>query len=85
MRNIMENNTLDEATAILISGIAGIGITGLAVLIAGRIACTNLNPSLLESQVVGDATPDKFYEINGKKAYLEIDGKSVDEYFKMGD
>ena len=32
--------------------------------------------------VIENDAPEKFYEINGERVYLEIDGKSVDEYFK---
>ncbi|MBI2671912.1 hypothetical protein HYX16_03180 [Candidatus Woesearchaeota archaeon] len=32
--------------------------------------------------VTGKETPDKFYEINGKRAYLEIDGKPIEDYIK---
>lgn len=30
---------------------------------------------------VGDSTPDKFYEINGRRVYIEIDGQPVEDYF----
>jgi len=29
----------------------------------------------------GDSRDDKFYDINGQKAYIEIDGKPVEHYF----
>ena len=32
--------------------------------------------------VIGHEAPEKFYEINGKRVYLEIDGKPVEQYFK---
>ena len=32
--------------------------------------------------VIGREDPDKFYEINRQRAYLEIDGKPVEDYFK---
>ncbi len=32
--------------------------------------------------VMGDKELEKFYEINEKRVYLEIDGKPVEEYFK---
>lgn len=30
---------------------------------------------------VGEDTPDKFYEISGRRVYIEIDGKPVEDYF----
>lgn len=32
--------------------------------------------------VIGGETPEKFYEIDGKRVYLEIDGKPVEQYFR---
>lgn len=32
--------------------------------------------------VIGKKAPEKFYEINGNRVYLEIDGKPVEEYFR---
>ena len=31
--------------------------------------------------VIGNKTPEKFYEINGGKYFTEIDGKKVEDYF----
>lgn len=31
--------------------------------------------------VIGSPTADKFYEINGQRAFVEIDGKPVEQYF----
>ncbi len=32
---------------------------------------------------IGRDLNDKFYEINGEKVYLEIDGRPVEDYFKF--
>ena len=40
-----------------------------------------LTPQTQEEQVFGDTTPEKFYMVNGKRCYFEVDGKPVDEYF----
>ncbi len=37
---------------------------------------------LTVSNVVGGPEPEKFYEIDGKRVYLEIDGTPIEEYFK---
>lgn len=37
---------------------------------------------LVEKNTVGTAAPEKFYEIDGRRVYVEIDGKSVEDYFK---
>lgn len=37
---------------------------------------------LRTENVIGQETPEKFYEINGQRVYLEIDGQSVEQYFK---
>ena len=43
---------------------------------------TDIVPRIQTRKVIGKSLPDKFYEINGKKVYLEIDGKSVEDYFQ---
>ncbi len=40
-------------------------------------------PQLIEQNVIGNETTDKFYVIDGKNAYVEIDGKSAEEYFRI--
>ena len=40
-----------------------------------------LTPVVREEQVLGNQTPEKFYEIEGNRVYLEIDGKPVEQYF----
>ena len=37
---------------------------------------------LQERNVVGGEKPEKFYEIGGKRVYLEIDGQSVEQYLE---
>ena len=37
---------------------------------------------LTVANVVAGPELEKYYEINGKRVYLEIDGASVEEYFK---
>ncbi len=37
---------------------------------------------LTVENVFGGAGPEKYYEINGKRVYLEIDGTPVEEYFR---
>ncbi|MBI4447450.1 hypothetical protein HY643_00565 [Candidatus Woesearchaeota archaeon] len=32
--------------------------------------------------VIGEEAPEKFFEINGQRVYLEIDGKPIDQYFR---
>ena len=32
--------------------------------------------------VLGEATPEKFYEIGGQRVFLEVDGKPIQDYFK---
>lgn len=39
-----------------------------------------INP--ITKNVLGQKEPEKFYELNGRRIYLEIDGKPVEEYFK---
>ena len=53
----------------------------------------NANANMLEKKidsyyniktqnVMGNEKPEKFYEIGGKRVYLEIDGTPVEDYFK---
>lgn len=39
---------------------------------------TILTPKMITKNIIGNSLPEKFYEINNKRIYLEIDGKSVD-------
>lgn len=36
--------------------------------------------TLKSENVFGNSEPEKFYEIDGRKVYLEIDGKSIEQY-----
>ncbi len=38
-------------------------------------------PRLETRDVMGKYLPEKFYEINGQRVYLEVDGKPVEQYF----
>jgi hypothetical protein len=37
---------------------------------------------LKKENVLGSALPEEFYEINGKRFYLSIDGKAIEELYK---
>lgn len=37
---------------------------------------------LKTENVLGNPEPEKFYEIEGRRVYLEIDGKSIEQYFQ---
>ena len=39
-------------------------------------------PQLRTENVRGEATPEKFYDIDGQRVYLEIDGKPAETYLK---
>lgn len=39
-------------------------------------------PQLQVENVISSEAPEKFYELNGQRVYLEIDGKSVEQYFQ---
>lgn len=41
----------------------------------------NTRPQIQVKNVIGNETPDKFYQINGQRVYLEVDGKSIEKYF----
>lgn len=41
-----------------------------------------LKPQVQTANVIEGSAPEKFYEIGGQRAYLEIDGKPVAEYAK---
>ncbi len=38
---------------------------------------------LKTEDVIGEKAPETFYEINGQKCYLEIDGKPLADYIKI--
>lgn len=64
-------------------GIAGLIGAGSAIFVKDCIK--NQAPTIITENVIGNKTPDRFYYIKGKRAYLEIDGKSVDDYFRSKD
>lgn len=37
-------------------------------------------PQIQERDVIGETTPDRFYEIDGRKVFLEVDGRPVEDY-----
>ncbi|MEK6967360.1 MAG: hypothetical protein AABX51_01890 [Nanoarchaeota archaeon] len=71
--------------------IPGLGlyiIVGVAMIAAIR-SCNRTGDikETLQSQVqyqdvIGQEAPERFYEINGQRIYLEVDGKPVEEYFR---
>ena len=43
-----------------------------------------ISPAKLRTEnVIQGEEPEKFYIIKGKKAFVEIDGKKVEEYFRQ--
>lgn len=38
-------------------------------------------PEIQTRDVIGNSEPERFYEFNGQRVYLEIDGKPVESYF----
>ncbi|MEI6849698.1 MAG: hypothetical protein WCK29_01540 [archaeon] len=38
------------------------------------------NPALVTANTIGNSTPDKFYQIGTNRAYVEIDGRSIESY-----
>lgn len=48
------------------------------------IAEQNASGYVLKTQnILGGSAPEEFYEINGKKVYLRIDGALVEELYKQ--
>lgn len=41
---------------------------------------TNSVPSIIQTNVIGSQEPEKFYQFGANRAYLEIDGKKVEDY-----
>jgi len=37
-------------------------------------------PKMERAQVIGNSTPERYYWVNGERAYVEIDGQPVDQY-----
>lgn len=55
---------------------------------AGRIAdslelATQDKQSIQIGDVLGNEQPERFYELNGQRVYLEVDGKPVESYFSQ--
>lgn len=82
--------TMEDKITVAIIGAAalvcstGVGITAWGMadrVIADKAKATSSNNTKIEN-VIGSESPEKFYELNGQRVYLEIDGKSVEEYVK---
>ena len=43
-------------------------------------AQTTYQPRLKKQNVIGELEPEEFYEVDGKRAYVIIDGKPVETY-----
>ena len=44
-------------------------------------AIEEMKPKPKVENVIGNEEPETFYEIDGKRVYLKVDGKPVDQYF----
>ncbi len=66
---------------------------GLYIMVAiatiGSVKSCNRTQEILDSQpkiqiqnVIGQESPDMFYDLNGQRFYSEIDGKLVEQYFQ---
>lgn len=41
----------------------------------------SLSPKPITLNVMGGEAPERFYDLNGQRVYLEVDGKPVEQYF----
>ena len=73
-----------EITNLIIAGT--FAFTSLSLLKLDKIMNNYQDFSKIQTEnVIGNKAPEKFYEVDGKRVYLEIDGKPVADYFKKGD
>ena len=55
----------------------------LAILVGTCIE--NPKPIIITENVMGNKIPDKFYYVRGKRVYLGIDGKPIEDYLRSKD
>jgi len=55
----------------------------LAILVGPCIE--NPKSIIITENVMGNKIPDKFYYVRGKRVYLEIDGKPLEDYLRSRD
>ncbi|MBR9683766.1 hypothetical protein GOV03_04470 [Candidatus Woesearchaeota archaeon] len=71
------------ATAALFSyGAQQTSDTNYDALKAMKLQIEAMKPQVQVENVIGYDAPEKFYEIDGQRVYLEIDGKPVGQYVK---
>ena len=76
-------------------GMLSLSISGIAIVcsissfnvssLPGRLGDSAKNQPRYElrtENLIGNSEPETFYEINGQRAYVEIDGKRVEDYAK---
>lgn len=63
--------------------VAGIGM-GISNKVLLEEKIEEIKPKIQEAQVLGNETPERFYEIDGQRVYLTIDGKPIEQYFAEG-
>lgn len=68
------------STLILTAGIGGLYVCNLAL----QDNKDELKPQAHTSNVLGAEAPEKFYNVDGQRVYLEIDGKPVEQYARGG-
>lgn len=83
-----------EYWEVLIAVIAGTFVTGTCMDNSHEInrnikglerEVQEMKPKIQEKQVIGNSTPEKFYFIDGQRAYLAIDGKPIEQYANSSD
>ena len=76
------NNNLPGLITYIVIGIAAI---------AGIKSCNRTQeildnyqkaPQVQVENVIGQEAPERFYDLNGQRVYLEIDGKPVEQYVR---
>jgi len=88
----MDDKTLEEKFKSLDASIRNVGFKTLMIIAGGGILAgiytakidrieEYVHPVVHAEDVIGKSAPEKFYEIDGQRVYLEIDGRPIEEYF----
>src|SRR3990172_214680 len=91
IRREVEN--LKDGQRTIYHSLPGWGLYTIAIVgtLAAIDSCSNTSdiqkqiqatPQIQTQNTIGQEMPEKFYDINGQRVYLEIDGKPVEQYFK---
>ncbi|MDI6737155.1 MAG: hypothetical protein QME12_01410 [Nanoarchaeota archaeon] len=76
------SHTRANNTRTILAVLAKIGVVAGLAVYAVNYKTEELKPQIHTANVLGAEAPEKFYDIDGQRVYLQIDGQPVEQYLK---